>query len=155
MKASDIGAFGAVTVVLVIAVQVFALGDAVAAGIGTVAVLTAITTSRLALTVACARGIRAARPDGLGASVAGTVAPGAAVVVTLLAAAALCGIAAVHDNSAHDVGRVIWSLAAGLVSGLALVAVATRRLGGITGDVLGATVEISTAVALLAITVRA
>ena len=155
MRASDIGAFGAATVVLVIAVQVFALGGAVGAGIGTIAVLTAVTASRLVLTVACARGIPAARPDGLGATVAGTVAPGAAVAVTLLAAAALCGIAAIHDGSAHDVGRVIWSVAASLVSALALVAVATRRLGGITGDVLGATVEITTAIALLAITVRA
>jgi adenosylcobinamide-GDP ribazoletransferase len=155
MKASDIGAFGAATVALVIAVQVFALADAVNAAIGTIAVLTAVTASRLALTLACVRGVRAARPDGLGATVAGTVPLGAAVVVTLIAAAALCGIAAVHDGSWVHVARVLWSVAASLISALALVWVAVRRFGGVTGDVLGAVVEVSTAVALLAITVRA
>jgi adenosylcobinamide-GDP ribazoletransferase len=140
---------------LVIAVQVFALGEAVAVGIGTIAALTAVTASRLALTVACVRGIRAARSDGLGAMVAGTVAPGAAIVIVLLVTAALGGFAAIHDGNSHHVARVVWSVAAALSGALALAWLCVRRLGGITGDVLGAVVELSTAMALLAITVRA
>ena len=41
------------------------------------------------------------------------------------------------------------SVAAGLAAAWLLVAAAWRRFGGITGDVLGACVELSTAAALL------
>jgi adenosylcobinamide-GDP ribazoletransferase len=68
--------------------------------------------------------------------------------------AGLIAIARLHDGSWQHTGRVVWTVAAGLVAGAGCVAVATRQLGGITGDVLGASVEISTAVALLAGTIR-
>ena len=45
-------------------------------------------------------------------------------------------------------------MAAGLAVSLALTALAVRRLGGITGDVLGALVEVATAACLVVTAVR-
>ena len=67
MKKSDIGPFGVVTLVLVLLVQVAALARAETAGRGVVAVVAAAVTARLALTLACRRGVPAARGSGLGA----------------------------------------------------------------------------------------
>jgi adenosylcobinamide-GDP ribazoletransferase len=139
MKRSDIGPFGVVTLVLVLLVQVTALARADQVGRGPLAVIAAAVAARLAVMLACRRGVPAARPGGLGALVAGTVQPVAAAVLVLVAvggAAALGWIYAV-------------AVAAGLVVSVALTALAVRRLGGITGDVLGALAETTMAVCLL------
>jgi adenosylcobinamide-GDP ribazoletransferase len=49
---------------------------------------------------------------------------------------------------------VLAGVAAGVAVSLALTALAVRRLGGITGDVLGALVEVATAACLLATAIR-
>jgi adenosylcobinamide-GDP ribazoletransferase len=154
MKSPGVGAFGVVTVVLTLATQTLALAACFAAGLGTIAILTAVAASRLTITLGCLPGVPAARSDGLGAVVAGSVRPAAAASVTLVTAAALAAITEVHDGSWDHVGRVMWSLLAGLVVGSACHLIAVRRLGGITGDVLGAGVELSTAAALLAMCIR-
>jgi len=139
MKRSDIGPFGVVTLVLTLLIQVAALAQAQALGRGAPAVIAAAVTGRLALPWACRRGVPAARGTGLGALVAGTVPP--AIPVALTAAALAC---------AYPFGLVVpIAVAAGLAASLALTALAVRRLGGITGDVLGALVEVATAVCLL------
>ncbi len=145
MRRSDIGPFGVVTLVLVLLIQVLALARAQTLGRGPEAVITAAVTARLAMTVACRRPVPAARPGGLGALVAGSVRAVWAVVLVLaaVAAAAWAGLALAGS----------WYLAGGLLAGLAvsvaLTALATRRLGGITGDVLGALAEVAGAVCLL------
>ncbi len=139
MKRSDIGPFGVVTLVLTLGVQVTALAQAQALGRGGPAVIAAAVTGRLALPWACRRGVPAARGTGLGALVAGTVSPAVPVVLTAAALAA-----------AYPLGiMVAVGVAAGLAVSLALTALAVRRLGGITGDVLGALVEVATAACLL------
>jgi adenosylcobinamide-GDP ribazoletransferase len=139
MKKSDIGPFGVVALVLILLVQVAALARAESVGRGTIAVVAAVVTSRLAMTAACRRGVPAARGSGLGALVAGSVPRPvvAGLVLADLAAAAAFG----------------WVFAVGAAAGLAvsagLTALAVRRLGGITGDVLGAIAETTMAACLL------
>jgi adenosylcobinamide-GDP ribazoletransferase len=139
MKRSDIGPFGVVTLVLMLGIQVTALAQAQALGRGAPAVIAAAVTGRLALPWACRRGVPAARGTGMGALVAGTVSPAIPVVLTVavLAAAFPLGI------------MVAVGVAAGLAVSLVLTALAVRRFGGITGDVLGALVEVATAACLL------
>lgn len=55
--------------------------------------------------------------------------------------------------TAHGVGGAA-ALAAGLAAGAGVVALAHRRLGGFTGDVLGASAVVVETVALLALTAR-
>src|SRR5271165_4668731 len=67
MRRSDIGPFGVVTLLLTLLVQIGALARADQLGLGPVAVVAAAVAARLAIMVACRRGVRPARPDGLGA----------------------------------------------------------------------------------------
>ena len=144
MSRSDIGPFGIVTLVLTLVIQVGALAHAEAGGDGRgpVALIAAAVTGRLALTWACRRGVAAARPSGLGAMVAGTVRPAVAAGITLVVLAA-----------AVSVVRTGFTLPLAVVAGLAAAFVlqwhAVRRLGGITGDVLGALIETAATVTLV------
>jgi adenosylcobinamide-GDP ribazoletransferase len=144
MKRSDIGPFGVVTLIFVLLLQVSALATAQALGRGPIALATAAVTARLAITLACRRGIPAARPAGLGALVAGSVRvmPAAALALAALAAAGSLGwIFAV-------------AMAAGLTASTGARRLAVRRLGGITGDVLGGIAEIAATVCLVVTAVR-
>ena len=149
MRRSDIGPFGIVTLVLTLVIQVGALAHAEGAGggRGPAALIAAVVTGRLALTWACRRGVAAARRDGLGALVAGTVRPGVAagITVVLLAAAGVAGFSLLSPR--------LFSLPLAVVAGLAAAFVlqrhAVRRLGGITGDVLGALIETAATVTLV------
>src|SRR5690606_13742905 len=102
---------------------------------------------RLAITAGCRRGVPPARPSGLGAAVAGTVGPVALAVggvgVRALAVAAVPG-RAWQGPGAGAVGLG----AAGLLRRHAV-----RRLGGVTGDVLGALCESTMTVTYLAISI--
>jgi adenosylcobinamide-GDP ribazoletransferase len=144
MKRSDIGPFGVVTLVFALLIQVAALAQAQALGRGAAAVVAAAVAGRLSLTWACRRGVPAARGTGLGAMVAAAVNPLIPVALTVAALAA-----------AYPFGLVIVAgVAAGLAVSLAVTAWVVRRLGGITGDVLGALVEITVTVCLVVTAVR-
>jgi len=162
MKRSDIGPFGVVTLTLTLLLQVAALdraGPLAAPGL-----IIACATGRLAITWSCREPVPPARPDGLGALVAGTVRRGPAIAVTA-AAAALAAVPAVLTAWAGDLGwragaalppgpvlaplGAVTVMAAGLGAAALLRRRAVRRLGGITGDVLGALTETAATVALL------
>jgi adenosylcobinamide-GDP ribazoletransferase len=150
MKQPDVGALGAAALVLVPAVQVAALLACTAAGRGPLALVLAVVTGRLAVTAACTAGTPAAAPDGLGALVAGTVPRPAAPVTGLAVAAAGTAVAALTDV---PLLLPVAAVLAGLLAARLLRRHAVRRLGGVTGDVLGALVEVTTAVALVAMAV--
>lgn len=147
MRRGDVGPFGVVTLVLVLLVQVAALAQLVAGGFGGIGVVAALVFSRLALPLACSVGIPAARGDGLGSMVAGTVSRGRGLVAVLLAWGALLVPALLLDSSLAAVALA----PLGLLAGLALGWRAVRRLGGVTGDVLGAVVEATFAGTLVAL----
>jgi adenosylcobinamide-GDP ribazoletransferase len=144
-RRSDIGPFGVLALVITLLVDTLAAGGLVGQGRAIVAIAVALMVGRLGLVLACTSGVPAARPDGLGATVAGTVPRplAAAVVVAGIAVAAALG--ATQGDALATAAAAVGGLA---VAGLT-IRTATRRLGGVTGDVLGATVEIATAAVLV------
>lgn len=152
MKKGDTGPAGAAALVLVLALQAAALESLLDSAAGAVLAVTALVSSRLAPAVACRRGMPAARSGGLGAAVVGTVWRGALLV-------AVAGVLLGGGVPLALLGTSPY--AAGLVAGAALLGAwivtrhAVHRLGGITGDVIGATIEISLAAALVAASVCA
>ncbi|QOC90973.1 adenosylcobinamide-GDP ribazoletransferase [Micromonospora craniellae] len=145
MKKPDVGPFGVVALVLVLLVQAAALAELAgrSRSAAFTAVLVAVAAGRLGVSLACRRGVPAARPDGLGALVAGTVGPVALAVATV--AVTLTAIPAVPDRPWQ--GPLVVLAALAVAAGLLRHVV--RRLGGITGDVLGATVELVTTLVYL------
>jgi adenosylcobinamide-GDP ribazoletransferase len=140
MKDGGAGPFAVVTLIIVLGVQVAALATVAGDHRWRVPPL-ALATSRAAFVLCCRRGRPAARPDGLGALVAGTQPVWVPVAwwLVLLAAA----IPAIPG----------WQGPVGVLSaGLVVIALSwhtTRRLGGLTGDVLGAAAELAAAAVLL------
>jgi adenosylcobinamide-GDP ribazoletransferase len=153
MRRSDIGPLGTVTLILALLIQVAALSHAETAGPahGAAALVAAVVTGRLAITWACREGIPAARPNGLGALVAGTVRPAIPIALTLATVTAAAAAVVVSTSVTGE--PLGWSLPLAVVAGLAIALVvqrhSTRRLGGITGDVLGALAEVATTATLV------
>ncbi|MGC5035520.1 adenosylcobinamide-GDP ribazoletransferase [Streptomyces sp. DT190] len=141
MKQSDVGPFGVLALVLVLLAQVAALAQAYEASWarGACAAVVCATVARLALTLAARAGVPAARPEGLGAAVAGVVpvraALGAALAVTAVAAAAGAAF------GPYEAARMALAALLALAAAEALLRHCTRRFGGVTGDVFGALAE--------------
>jgi adenosylcobinamide-GDP ribazoletransferase len=153
MRKPDIGAFGVVAVVLLLLVKVAALAAATGRGLGAgvAGLVVAELVGRVGVVLAAARGIPSARPEGFGALVAGTVGRPAQVI----AVAATVGIAAFPLGWGGQYISV--QLLAAVFVGLA-VAIwwrrrVVRRIGGVTGDVFGSVVELSSVAALVAVAV--
>ncbi|WP_037577188.1 adenosylcobinamide-GDP ribazoletransferase [Phaeacidiphilus oryzae] len=152
MKASDIGPFGVLSLILLMGGQIAAVQQEFSAGgtaRGAAAVLLAAVAGRAALAWGCASFVPSARPEGLGAAVAGTVRPAAAAAATLLCAAALATLGYGTGSTRGALALGAAALAGPACAGL-LLRRCVRRFGGITGDVLGALVETSATAALVA-----
>lgn len=148
MRSGTAGPAGVVTLVVVLGVQTFAFASLSHSVWGSVLAGAAVCVSRLALGAACLRGIPAARPrDGLGAAVAGSVRVVRYAAVWLAVSAAWWWLADRADAGVGGGLAPVLSTAAVL----ACVRVAVRRLGGITGDVLGACVEVALLVLLVCV----
>jgi adenosylcobinamide-GDP ribazoletransferase len=145
MRRGDSGPTGVATLTIVLIVHCGALAGAVSAGHGMSAVVIGILTGRGTLSACCTRGIPSARPDGLGARVAQSVPVPVAVAV----------FAALTGSSVLAPGLSWWRGPVAVVAGYAVAAVflshCVRRFGGVTGDVLGATVEASAATVIVAL----
>lgn len=144
-RKSDIGPFGVVTLALNLLLQVACITTLIPHA--WISMGLALGTSRLCITLACVRGVPAARPDGLGATVAGTV-PRTAVIAEVIVWFVVC-LAIAPRLGTWWVGPA--AAVFGLAVGAAVIRLACRRLGGITGDVLGAIAELSASAVLVAL----
>ncbi|MGW2185109.1 adenosylcobinamide-GDP ribazoletransferase [Streptomyces sp. NPDC001719] len=152
MKRSDIGPFGVVTLLLALLGQVAALASlyAAAPARGALAAATAALAARCSLTLASRSGVPAARPEGLGAAVAGVVRTRSAVAV---AAAVVCAAAGARWAAGpYAALRAGVAVALALMAGELLLRHCVRRFGGVTGDVFGALAETSATTALVVLT---
>ncbi|MFI2422863.1 adenosylcobinamide-GDP ribazoletransferase [Streptomyces sp. NPDC018955] len=149
MKQSDIGPFGVLTLVLVLLAQVAALAQAYGhdGTRGAFAAVVSAVVARLALTLAARTGVPPARPEGLGAAVAGVMpvpgAVGAALVVAGLAAAGGAFL------GAYDVLRAVLAVVLAVAVADVLLRRCVRRFGGVTGDVFGGLAETAATTALV------
>lgn len=151
MRTGTSGPAGTLAVVLVVGLQAVGFGAlslTVSSTAGALLAGAAVVVSRCALATACARPVPSARPEGLGATVAGTVPVWAAALSWAAGLALLAWLLAVAGG---DPLRAALAVALALVVVLLLLRRCTRRLGGVTGDVLGAAVELSLAALLLAL----
>ncbi|HTT53756.1 MAG TPA: adenosylcobinamide-GDP ribazoletransferase [Streptosporangiaceae bacterium] len=150
MRRPDVGPLGVAGLVLVILIQVTALAAVPRGWPAVAALVLAAVTGRVAAVLAT--GLPAARPGGLGALVAGRTGRSARVLtgLILLAAVVPAGLALGGGPAAL---RGLAAALAGLLAGGLLAWAARRRLGGLTGDVLGAIIEVTTAAVLLALAV--
>jgi adenosylcobinamide-GDP ribazoletransferase len=143
MRSGTSGPAGVVAVVLVLLAQVAGVATLVGDDRGWLVAGVLVCASRTPLVVVCARGVPGARSDGLGAAFVGSVPRPAAAAVVAVATVG-CGLAAGWAGLAG-------AAAAAVVVALLLARV-VRRLGGVTGDVFGATIELTLATLLLAAT---
>ena len=146
MRRSDVGPFGVAALLVVLLLQVTSLATLTPGVPVTVALVVAAVTSRVAVILAA--GSPAARPDGFGALIAGTTTPRtrAAALVVLLAVVTAGGAALAGLSFA---ARALAAAITGLLAASLLHRAARTRLGGMSGDVFGAMIEIATAAVLL------
>ena len=115
----------------------------------------AVGIGRWGIPLCCRRGVPAARADGLGSLVAGTVSTAALLCYAPVLIGGSAGIAAL---SGTHIARttILTGVALALVGLVATILLrhVVRRLRGITGDVIGAVCELSTAISLIVLSAR-
>lgn len=150
MRRSDIGPFGVIALVLAMLIQITSLAALAPMWLAASSLVAAAVTGRVA--VVLATGSRAARAEGFGALVAGgpprsaRMTAGAALLVAVTAAGAAGGGFALAV-------RGLAAVTAALLMAALLTRAAQSKLGGMTGDVFGAVIEVATTTVLVVLAV--
>jgi adenosylcobinamide-GDP ribazoletransferase len=140
MRDSRIGAFGAVGLILFLMLEIVALAELASPTRGS-ALFAAPVIARATPAVLAAL-FRPARANGHGAAFHAGVRPSAIAI----------GLGAALAASIFALGGLgVATLAAGLVAAVAVGGFVAGRLGGVTGDVLGAAVEVAEVAVLLTV----
>lgn len=142
MKGGAAGPFGVAAIVFVVGLQAVSFA-ALADHERWYAVALAVALGRTLVVLACRRGAPAAPGTGFGALVADTQSPVTAALWTT--AAVTAAIFAVPERP--WLGPLVVLVAVGAAT--VLVRHTARRFGGLSGDVLGAVVEISVAISAI------
>lgn len=152
MKRGDVGPMGAAGIALLLIVQCGALVAVAHLPWAALLAGTAICASRFAATLLCAAPVPSARESGLGSVVARSVPIPVVGAVALLCGAALCAAATIS-------GLSWWWGAVALLAMLGalgmLLAMAMRKIGGVTGDVMGAGIELAFTAMLVVLSIGA
>ena len=140
MRRGDVGPMGVAALIVVIGLQALAVGGLVQGLAGALLVGAVVCCSRAALCLTCVRGVPAARDNGLGSAVAGSVPRAAAAGCWLAVLLIMTGAAWLSGH--RPASGALATVAAALLVAI-LIYRCVRRLGGVTGDVMGAAIEIA------------
>lgn len=150
MRSGTVGPFGVATLVAVMLVQAIGLG-ALTEQHRWYDIVFAIALGRVGAVVGARRGLPAAHPTGFGALVADTQRRSVAGWTALAALAALAS-GFVSGTSGFDIATALQAFVVTLVvTGVIWVFTGhcARRAGGVTGDSLGASIELATTLTLV------
>lgn len=147
MRDGSAGPFGVAAIVVAVATQASAFAALPTGTTGLAAVVAALCTGRVAAVLATRRGVPSAPGSALGAAVAGTSPP------VLLVGWAIVAVAlAVPATPRWWQGPVVVTVA--LLVAAVWVRHCVRRFGGITGDIVGATIELVTTVVAVGLAIQ-
>lgn len=147
MREGSVGAFGVAAIVVSLASQATAFSLMPPASQGLAAAVTAVTAGRVAGVLACRRGVTAGAGSRLASRVVGTQPP-AVVGAWVLVACALAAFATSRPWQGPLVVVLALAAAAGLIRHC------VRRFGGVSGDVIGAAIEVATALTAVGLVIR-
>ena len=150
MARGNTGPMGAVALVVVLGLQAASIGRIVVDLSTAIFLGVIVCCSRCALALTCRQGVPAAKNQGLGVAVAGSV-PWIATFLVWLAVAVALGVGQTLVGGSYAIGVITAVVAAAGV--LLLVWRCQHRLGGVTGDVMGAGIEVALTIMLVGVAV--